>query len=89
MCHGSRAVPLSASQLPYLIEWITYYQIQGAHRVAICDLMSTDKCARVNPDLNPRLTTSSAIALVSGWSRHGPNLQCAVAPAGCLFWRIR
>ena len=31
------------AQLPYLIEWITYYQIQGAHRVAICDLMSTDK----------------------------------------------
>ena len=33
------------AQLPYLIEWITYYQIQGAHRVAICDLMSTDRSA--------------------------------------------
>ena len=41
---------ISALQLPYLIEWIMYYQIQGAHRVAICDLMSTDKCG-------PRPTT--------------------------------
>jgi hypothetical protein len=56
----------SALQLPYLLEWITYYQIQGAHRVAICDLMSTDKCGlKTN---RPLICVTQSVP-VAGWSR--------------------